>query len=123
MQVRLAFSVAIHAHAPIILLDEVMAVGDANFQSKCQREFNKLKKEGRTTVFVTHDMESVKKHCNKVVLLSKGKIVASGSPEKATYDYLGLNLEEANRDKSNNSDDEWGNRKGGHRVCYDSFPR
>jgi ABC-type multidrug transport system ATPase subunit len=88
MQVRLAFSVAIHAHAPILLLDEVLAVGDASFQRKCQKVFLKLKEEKRTIVFVTHDMNAVKEYCDRAILISNGKIVAVGSPDKVANEYL-----------------------------------
>lgn len=91
MQVRLAFSVAIHAHAPIILLDEVLAVGDTNFQRKCDEVFEKLKKEGRTIVFVSHNMAAVKRFCNRAILISDGKIVAGGDSESVTVAYEDVN--------------------------------
>ncbi len=91
MQVRLAFSVAIHAHAPIILLDEVLAVGDTNFQRKCDEVFVRLKKEGRTIVFVSHNMSAVNRFCNKVILINEGRITAGGDPESVTNAYEELN--------------------------------
>ena len=68
MQVRLAFSVAIQVDAEIVLIDEVLAVGDASFQQKCFDEFTRLKAAGRTIVFVTHDMGSVERFCDRAML-------------------------------------------------------
>ena len=67
MQVRLAFSVAIKAQGDILILDEVLAVGDEAFQRKCNDYFMERKKSGKTTILVTHDMSAVKKYCNKAV--------------------------------------------------------
>jgi ABC-2 type transport system ATP-binding protein len=92
MQLRLAFSVAIHAQAPIILLDEVLAVGDANFQAKCEAVFEELKKERRTIVFVSHSMSLVTKFCNRAILIEKGEIISSGDPEKVAELYEKVNI-------------------------------
>ena len=73
MQVRLAFSIAIRAHADILLLDEVLAVGDEAFQKKCYAYFDKLKREKRTVMLVTHDMSAVERFCNKAVFIEDGK--------------------------------------------------
>ena len=94
MQVRLAFAIAIQAQSGILLIDEVLAVGDENFQQKCFRIFRRLKREGKTIVFVSHDMESVRNFCNRAILLHKGKIVASGKPEQVVVMYNRLNLED-----------------------------
>ena len=72
MQVRLAFSVAIKAQGDILILDEVLAVGDEAFQRKCNDYFMERKKSGKTTILVTHDMNAVKKYCNKAVLIENG---------------------------------------------------
>jgi len=93
MQVRLAFSIAIQAHSEIILVDEVLAVGDYNFQQKCFNVFRKLKKEGRTIIFVTHDMGNVEIFCDRAMLLEKGKIKYIGDSKKAAKEYLILNKE------------------------------
>ena len=82
MQVRLAFSIAIRAQGDIILLDEVLAVGDEAFQRKCFEYFAKLKKEKKTVILVTHDMSSVARFCNKAMLIDKGEIVAIGDINK-----------------------------------------
>lgn len=95
MQVRLAFSVAIQVDADVLLVDEVLAVGDAAFQQKCYDVFNRLRDEGTTIVLVTHDMNAVNRFCNRAVLLERGKAVAQGEPEDVANRYLELNF---NRD-------------------------
>ena len=87
MQVRLAFSVAIKAQGDILILDEVLAVGDEAFQRKCNDYFMERKKSGKTTILVTHDMGAVKKYCNKAVLIEKGLVKALGSPEDVANQY------------------------------------
>lgn len=91
MQVRLAFSIAIKAENDILLFDEVLAVGDANFQEKCLTQFRKYKREGKTIVFVTHAMGTVTEFCNRVVLLDSGKIDFIGGPREAIHRYEELN--------------------------------
>jgi len=88
MQVRLAFSVAIQSDAPILLVDEVLAVGDARFQDKCFSVFEKFKSEGRTIIFVSHDMESIKRFCDRVVLMVRGKKIIQGKPDNMVEMYL-----------------------------------
>ena len=80
MQVRLAFSVAIKAQGDVLILDEVLAVGDEAFQRKCNDYFLERKKSGKTTILVTHDMGAVKKYCNKAVLIDNGLVKAYGEP-------------------------------------------
>ncbi len=92
MYVRLAFSVAIQVDADILLIDEVLAVGDANFQQKCFDVFNRMRDEGRTIVFVTHDMGSVNRFCHRAMLLERGDMIALGEPEKVAESYLELNF-------------------------------
>jgi ABC-2 type transport system ATP-binding protein len=92
MQVRLAFSIAIQAQSEVLLIDEVLAVGDVNFQEKCFEVFRSMKKEGRTIVFVSHDMESVKSFCNRAVLINRGRVVAAGSVDRVINEYNNLNL-------------------------------
>lgn len=92
MQVRLAFSIAIKAQSDILLLDEVLAVGDEDFQRKCNEYFQSIKKEGKTVVIVTHDMNAVRRYCNKAVLIEKGKIKTIGSPEEVASQYSLDNL-------------------------------
>src|SRR5205807_8650646 len=80
MQVRLAFAVAIQVDADVLLIDEVLAVGDAAFQQKCFDEFTRLKASGRTIVFVTHDMSAVERFCDRAMLLDRGRVVDIGKP-------------------------------------------
>lgn len=87
MQVRLAFSVAIKAQGDILILDEVLAVGDEAFQRKCNDYFMERKRSGKTTILVTHDMGAVKKYCNKAVLIEHGLVKALGNPENVANQY------------------------------------
>jgi ABC-type polysaccharide/polyol phosphate transport system ATPase subunit len=92
MTVRLAFSVAIQVDAEILLVDEVLAVGDAAFQQKCFEQFDRLKAEGRTIVFVTHDMTAVERFCDRAVLIDRGKMQQLGSPHAIARAYNELNF-------------------------------
>ncbi|MGA3361530.1 MAG: ABC transporter ATP-binding protein [Solirubrobacteraceae bacterium] len=92
MSVRLAFSVAIQVDADVLLIDEVLAVGDANFQQKCFDEFQRLKKQGRTILFVTHDMGAIQRFCDRAMLLEKGRMVAIGDPADVAHRYNELNF-------------------------------
>lgn len=93
MQVRLAFSIAIRADTDILVLDEVLAVGDEAFQRKCYEYFAELKRKKKTVILVTHSMDSVQRFCTKAMLLNGGKIVESGNPAKVAGKYLELNNE------------------------------
>ncbi len=100
MQVRLAFSVAIKAQGDILVLDEVLAVGDAAFQRKCDNFFSEVKKDKtKTVILVTHSMDSVQRYCNKAVMIEDGKIVADNKDD-AVNRYIELNLERKSSDKS-----------------------
>jgi ABC-2 type transport system ATP-binding protein len=90
MQVRLAFSVATRAEADILLIDEVLAVGDADFQRKCFDYFRSLKKKGTTVVFVTHDMSAVKDYCDRVILVEDGVIKSEGEASSVAKEYTKL---------------------------------
>lgn len=90
MQVRLAFSVATRAEADVLLIDEVLAVGDADFQRKCFEYFRSLKDSGKTVVFVTHDMVSVKEYCDRAILIENSRMIFEGSAEDAADEYLKL---------------------------------
>jgi ABC-type polysaccharide/polyol phosphate transport system ATPase subunit len=92
MYVRLAFSVAIQVDADILLIDEVLAVGDASFQQKCFDVFNELRDQGTTIVFVTHDMGSVNRFCHRAILLERGEPIVLGEPDKVAESYLELNF-------------------------------
>jgi ABC-type polysaccharide/polyol phosphate transport system ATPase subunit len=90
MHVRLAFSVAIQVDADILLIDEVLAVGDAAFQQKCFDVFIRMREEGRTIVFVTHDMSAVTRFCHRAMLLERGEMVTIGDPTDVADRYLEL---------------------------------
>ena len=87
MQVRLAFSVAIQVDAQVLLMDEVLAVGDASFQEKCFDVFSEYKRQGKTIVLVTHDLVSVLNYCDRCILLDHGKLIADGGPSEVTARY------------------------------------
>lgn len=92
MHVRLAFSLAINVHAEILLMDEVLAVGDANFQQKCLRKFVELKNNKKTIVLVTHGMEDIERYCNKVLYVKSGLFGGVGKPTKMVEEYNKDNL-------------------------------
>jgi ABC-type polysaccharide/polyol phosphate transport system ATPase subunit len=92
MHVRLAFSVMIQVDADVLLIDEVLAVGDASFQQKCFDQFNRLRDAGRTIVLVTHDMGSVRRFCHRAMLMEHGATIVSGDPERVGSHYLELNF-------------------------------
>ncbi|MFN2616495.1 MAG: ABC transporter ATP-binding protein [Thermoleophilaceae bacterium] len=93
MHVRLAFSVMIQVDADILLIDEVLAVGDAAFQQKCFDIFNRLREEGRTILFVTHDMASVRRFCHRALLLDRGEVRMIGEPADVAARYLDTNFQ------------------------------
>ena len=90
MQVRLAFSLAIRARGDILLIDEVLAVGDRAFQDKCFKYFIKLKKSDKTVVFVSHNMEAVSKYCHRAALIENGHITKIGKPKEVAQAYREL---------------------------------
>jgi ABC-type polysaccharide/polyol phosphate transport system ATPase subunit len=92
MSVRLGFSVAVQVEAEVLLVDEVLAVGDAAFQQKCFEEFDRMKQEGRTILYVTHDMSSVERFCDRGLVLERGRLAAEGLPEEITTVYNELNF-------------------------------
>ncbi len=87
MQVRLAFSVAILAQTDLLVMDEVLAVGDASFQEKCFDTFSRYKREGKTIVLVSHDLGSLEEYCDRVLLLDHGEVIADGPAEQVTSAY------------------------------------
>ena len=92
MLVRLAFAVMIQVDADILLIDEVLAVGDAAFQQKCFDEFNRLREERRTILFVTHDMDAVNRYCDRAMLLERGDMVALDTAETIGHRYFEINF-------------------------------
>ena len=120
MQVRLAFSVATRAEADILLVDEVLAVGDADFQRKCFDFFKDLKKLGKTVVFITHDMAAVREYCDRVILIKDGVIAGEGSADKMADEYLKLFNTSHSKDKQQDDGTESGRRWGNGDVAITS---
>lgn len=106
MHVRLAFSVAIQVEADIVLIDEVLAVGDAAFQQKCFDVFHEMRREGRTVLFVTHDMGSVARMCDRALLLEAGRVAAMGGSQEVAARYLELNFNRDLHEVTNASPEE-----------------
>lgn len=90
MFVRLAFALAINIDPEILVVDEALSVGDVFFQAKCFHKFEEFKKAGRTILFVSHDLSSVAKYCDRVILLNKGDKLDEGSPKKIIDEYKQL---------------------------------
>ena len=91
MYMRLAFAVAANLNSEILIIDEVLAVGDAEFQKKCLGKMNELASSGRTVIFVSHNIPAVQNLCDRVIVMDKGKIVATGKTIPMIKKYLGLN--------------------------------
>ncbi|MGO5363047.1 MULTISPECIES: ABC transporter ATP-binding protein [unclassified Bifidobacterium] len=107
MQVRLAFSVAIKAQGDILVLDEVLAVGDEAFQRKCDDFFAQIKKDPtKTVILVTHSMDAVKKYCNNAILIKDGEIIASGDKDDVADRYTLENLRQEKKEKKNSSNND-----------------
>ena len=92
MQVRLAFSVMVQVDAVILLVDEVLAVGDVGFQQKCFDVFNRLRDEQKTILFVTHDMAAVRRFCHRALLIESGEVVRIGAPDDVAHSYMDLSF-------------------------------
>lgn len=104
MQVRLAFSVAIRARSDVLLIDEVLAVGDQAFQQKCFDYFADLKKQGQTVILVTHDMNAVKQFCDSALLINKGEIMMIGKPDRVALEYEKLNFASSDAEEIKETD-------------------
>jgi ABC-2 type transport system ATP-binding protein len=118
MQVRLAFSMAIRAKADILLVDEVLAVGDADFQRKCFDYFKSLKSTDTTVVFVTHDMNAVREYCDRAILINDSRLVQEGTPSDIAVSYTKMFIEELEESESEESDEKL--RWGDGAMTYDS---
>lgn len=118
MQVRLAFSVATRAKADILLIDEVLAVGDSAFQKKCYSYFRKLKDAKKTVIFVSHDMSAVQEYCDRAVLIENSELVLAGTPGNVATAYTRMFAEEEAGKKKDlkKKKERWGS---GH-VKYES---
>ncbi|HET9174455.1 MAG TPA: ABC transporter ATP-binding protein [Candidatus Saccharimonadales bacterium] len=114
MQVRLAFSMATRSQADILLIDEVLAVGDADFQRKCFDYFKQLKKNRKTVVFVSHDMSAVREYCDRAMLIESSKLVEIGGTDKIAEKYTRLFIPSPQQTDNtvvdnNDNADRWGN--------------
>ena len=87
MYLRLGFAVAINVNPDILLTDEILAVGDENFQKKCFKKIEEFKKKGKTIVYVSHDLGSVEMICDRVFLLDNGELVSEGKPVDVISEY------------------------------------
>lgn len=108
MQVRLAFSLATRAEADILLVDEVLAVGDADFQRKCFEYFRTLKRNKKTVVFVSHDMSAIREYCDRAVLIEKSEMIAIGKPDDIATKYTRMFLESDKSKDKKDSLTRWG---------------
>ena len=120
MQVRLAFSVAIKAEADILVLDEVLAVGDEAFQRKCFQYFAKLKKDKKTVILVTHSMDSVRQFCSKAMMIESGRIVEFGSTAKVSQAYRELFMEDQVKEQKKDDNKISNNKNFQARVNYEN---
>ncbi len=117
MQVRLAFSMAIRAKADILLIDEVLAVGDADFQRKCFRYFQLLKKQKQTVVFVSHDMNVVREYCDRVAFIESNKLIKIDQSHRVALMYEQLMAEVNPEIKSDTTEGEVKKRWGGKQAA------
>jgi ABC-2 type transport system ATP-binding protein len=97
MMVRLGFAVMIHVDAEVLLVDEILAVGDAAFQRKCEVEFERMRARGTTMLLVTHDMNALRRFCDRAVLLEQGGVVTTGDPAEVGARYMQMNFSEEAR--------------------------
>ncbi len=106
MMVRLAFAAAIQVDADIMLVDEILAVGDANFQQKCFDVFNRMRDDGKTIIFVTHDMGTMVRFCHRAMLLETGHQLQTGDPQEVADRYLEINFGREPAAETRSADDE-----------------
>lgn len=113
MQVRLAFSIATRAEGDILLVDEVLAVGDADFQRKCFDHFRKLKKQKKTVVFVSHDMSAIREYCDRAILVENSELILEGNTNKVAtaYTRMFMDSDHASKDELKKRKNRWGNKK------------
>ena len=106
MYVRLAFSVAAHLEPEILIVDEVLAVGDAEFQKKCLGKMKEVSQQGRTVIFVSHNLVAVKSLCTKGIVMDQGKLVFSGSADEAVESYMNANASKVKPTKAFSSPED-----------------
>lgn len=122
MQVRLAFSIAIRAQSDILLLDEVLAVGDAIFQKKCYDYFKQLKKEKRTVIFVSHDIKALQEYCDKGILINDGQLIAEGKIDDIINEYVDILIKkEAGQEDTGSNIEESSGRHGTGKIKVGSI--
>jgi teichoic acid transport system ATP-binding protein len=127
MFVRLAFAVAINIEPEILIVDEALSVGDVFFQAKCYHKFEEFKKMGKTILFVSHDLGSVAKYCDRVILLNKGKKLSEGSPKEMIdiYKKLLVNQYDAETGETlgdSSSQEELSSKKNGQKMVSHGSP-
>lgn len=108
MQVRLAFSMATRSEADILLIDEVLAVGDADFQRKCFNYFKSLKRNKKTVVFVSHDMDAIREYCDRAMMVNESELSILGSTSKVSQEYAKLFIDNINDKGTKTGEDRWG---------------
>lgn len=108
MQVRLAFSMAVRSEAEILLIDEVLAVGDADFQRKCFDYFKKLKRNHKTVIFVSHDMSAVREYCDRAMLIDDSVLIYEGKPDNVATRYAKLFMKEESDQVIDSAGNRWG---------------
>lgn len=128
MFVRLAFAVAINIEPEILIVDEALSVGDVFFQAKCYHKFEEFKKMGKTIIFVSHDLGSISKYCDRVFLLNKGKLLGEGNPKEmidafkrvlvGQYESDGENAPLEVRENINPDTQEYGTGQAEITECY-----
>jgi ABC-2 type transport system ATP-binding protein len=107
MLVRLGFAIMVHVDADVLLIDEVLAVGDAAFQQKCYDQFNRIRDEGRTVLLVTHDLSAIERYCDRALLIESGEVVGLGDPHELAQEYLRINFgQEVVAAQSDDEDEE-----------------
>ena len=112
MQVRLAFSLATRAKADILLVDEVLAVGDADFQRKCFEYFRALKRNKKTVIFVSHDMNAVREYCDRAMLIEKSEMIQIGDVDKIATAYTRMFMREEKASEGNETETgRWGSKE------------
>ena len=128
MFVRLAFAVAINIEPEILIVDEALSVGDVFFQAKCYHKFEEFKKMGKTIIFVSHDLGSISKYCDRVFLLNKGNLLGEGNPKEmidafkrvlvGQYEADGENTQAETKENVNPDAQEYGTRQAEITECY-----
>src|SRR6266536_3280569 len=109
MYLRLAFSVAVHLDTEVLIMDEVLAVGDVSFQQKCLDRIHEIRNQGRTILFVSHSMAAVTRLCSRAILLEKGHLIADGPASEVVNDYLGSSWKVTSEREWTNLNDAPGN--------------